>query len=155
VFNYQYPANHLIKAFKFNRRPELAQCFAKRLTESLANKTTLPEILLPVPLHKKRQRARGYNQSLELASHIANNLGLKVNSSLCRRIKHTDPQSTLPIKTRRNNVKGVFRLNGSQPPEHIAIVDDVITTGSTVNEIAALLKKAGCRRIEVWAIARA
>ena len=61
----------------------------------------------------------------------------------------------LPIKTRRNNVKGVFRLNGSQPPEHIAIVDDVITTGSTVNEIAALLKKAGCRRIEVWAIARA
>lgn len=154
VFNYQYPANQLIKTFKYNKRPELARCFAEKLVETLKNKTRLPEILLPVPLHKKRQAERGYNQSLELAAQIASRLGMKVNSSLCRRIKNTDPQSTLPMKTRKNNVKDAFCLNDTQIPEHIAIVDDVITTGSTVNEISALLIKAGCRRVDVWAIAR-
>lgn len=155
LFNYQYPASHLIKSFKFNNRPELARCFAEKLAKRLINKTMLPEMLLPVPLHKKRQRERGYNQSLEFAAQIAKCLGLKVNSSLCRRIKNTDPQSTLPMNIRRKNVKGAFCLNDARLPEHIAIVDDVITTGSTVNELAALLRKAGCQRIDVWAIARA
>jgi ComF family protein len=155
LFNYQYPADHLIKAFKFYNRPELARCFAEGLAKKLINKTKLPDILLPVPLHKRRQGQRGYNQSLELAAQIAKHLDLRFNASLCERIKNTDPQSTLPMKTRRENVKGAFCLNVARLPEHIAIVDDVITTGSTINELSALLKRAGCQRIDVWAIARA
>jgi ComF family protein len=154
LFNYQYPTSHLIKAFKFHRRPELARRFAERITKKLEDKEALPQIILPVPLHRKRQRERGYNQSLEFAAQIGKRLGIKVNHSLCSRIRNTDPQSSLPMKVRRKNVRGAFYLNNEEIPKHIAIVDDVITTGSTVNELASLLKKAGCKYIEVWAIAR-
>lgn len=154
LFNYQYPGNHLIKAFKFNDRPELASSFAEKLTQKLKYAGSLPEILIPVPLHKNRQRERGYNQSLEFASRAGKLLGITVNSTLCRRVINTERQSSLPMKTRKNNVKGAFKLSYSNPFDYAAIVDDVITTGSTVNEIASLLKKSGCRRVDVWAIAR-
>lgn len=155
LFNYEYPTNQLIKAFKFNNRPELARCFANRLAKKLVrNNTLFPDTVIAVPLHRKRQRERGYNQSLEIARLLSKQLGLKTNGSLCSRIKNTDPQSTLPMKIRRKNVKGAFCLNESQIPKHIAIVDDVITTGSTINELARLFKKAGCQRIDIWAIAR-
>lgn len=156
LFNYQYPASYLIKAFKFKNRPELARCFAESLALKLSsNNQTQPELLLPVPLHRKRQRQRGYNQSLELARQLSKQLRIKLNLSLCERIKNTDPQSTLSMKTRIKNVRSAFILNDEQIPKHIAIIDDVITTGSTVNELARLFKKQGCERIEVWAVARA
>ncbi len=154
LFNYQYPANHLIKTLKFNNRPELAISIADKMAKQLSEKPFLPKLLLPVPLHKKRQRDRGYNQSLVIANQIAKRLELKVNPSLCKRIKNTDPQSTLPMNTRMKNIKGAFCLTDTRLPEHIAIIDDVITTGSTVNELSALLSKAGCQCIEVWAIAK-
>jgi ComF family protein len=154
LFKYQYPVNYLIKAFKFYNRPELAHCFAEILANKIIEKAPLPKTIIPVPLHKKRQRERGYNQSQELAVQISKRLGLTLNPSLCRRIKNTDPQSTLPMKIRRKNVKDAFCLNSILIPKHIAIVDDVITTGSTINELARLLKKGGCQRIDVWAIAR-
>jgi ComF family protein len=155
LFNYQYPVNRLIKAFKFNSRPELAKCFAERLANKLMRqKPSAPEIIVPVPLHNKRQRARGYNQSLELARQLGHRLGSKVSHSLCSRTKNTGPQSTQSMKTRGTNVKNAFALSEGQIPKHIAIMDDVITTGSTVNELASLFKKAGCRHIDVWAVAR-
>jgi ComF family protein len=154
LFNYQYPVSYLIKAFKFHKRPELARCFAEIMAKKLKKKAKLPELIIAVPLHKKRQRQRGYNQSLEFAVEINKRLGLTLSRSLCRRIKNTDPQSSLPKKIRRKNVKGAFCLDEKPIPKHIAIVDDVITTGSTINELAHLLKKGGCQRIDVWAIAR-
>lgn len=154
LLNYQYPAKRLIQDFKFNKRPELAACFAKKLTDKLIRNTNLPETIIPVPLHKIRQQQRGYNQSLELAKNIAKRMGLAVNTALCKRIKNTGPQSSLTGQMRKNNVKGAFALTDSWAPKHVAIIDDVVTTGSTVNEIASLLIKAGCRRVDVWAIAR-
>ncbi len=154
LFNYHYPAKQLIQDFKFNKRPELAGCFAKRLTDKIIRKSNLPEIIIPVPLHKTRQQERGYNQSLELAKNIAKRMGLPINTTLCKRIKNTSPQSLLTGQMRKNNVKGAFVLAENCPPEHIAIIDDVVTTGSTVNEIASLFIKAGSQRVDVWAIAR-
>ena len=154
LFNYQYPADHLIKAFKFNNRPELAKSFSEKLAHKLKLPEVLPDALIPVPLHKDRQRERGYNQSLEFASSVGNILGITVNATLCRRIINTERQSSLPMKTRKKNVKDAFALSYTNPFDYAVIVDDVITTGSTVNEIAALLKKSGCRRVDVWAIAR-
>ena len=154
LFDYKYPGNHLIKTFKFNDRPELAHSFADKLAGILTNDDPLPEILIPVPLHKHRQRERGYNQSLEFASSIGKQLGITVNTTLCRRTIDTKRQSTLPMKIRKNNVKGAFKLTYANPFDYAAIVDDVITTGSTINEIASLLIKSGCRRVDVWAIAR-
>ncbi len=152
--NYQYPASHLIKAFKFNNRPEIAYYFAQKLAHKLMAKPCLPEMLIPVPLHTMRQRQRGYNQSLELALNLGKLLEITVNATLCKRTKKTDPQSSLPMKTRKSNVKGAFQIHSPVILQHVAIVDDVITTGSTVNEVAATLKKAGCQQIDVWAIAR-
>ncbi len=155
LFKYQYPTNNLIKAFKYNNRPELANCFADRLTKKLlCEEGAMPKTLLPTPLHSKRQRHRGYNQSLELAHQLGKKLGIDVNSSLCRRIKNTAPQSKLPMKRRKENVKGAFQLIDHKMPGHIAIIDDVITTGATVDEIAGLLIKAGCQRVDVWSVAR-
>ncbi len=154
LFDYQYPAKRLIQEFKFNRRPELARCFAKKIKTKLTCSRSLPEIIIPVPLHKIRQHERGYNQSLELAKNLAKQLGLIVDASLCKRIRNTGPQSSLTGEMRKNNVKGAFELIKHYPLNHIAIVDDVVTTGSTVNEVASLFIKGGCRRVDVWAIAR-
>jgi ComF family protein len=155
LFNYEYPTTELIKAFKYNKKPELAKVFAEQLSRIIRKKNVLlPQTIVPVPLHKKRQRDRGYNQSLEIAKEISKQLCVKLNPHLCNRTTNTDPQSSLPMKTRKKNVKGAFSLGYGQVPKHIAIIDDVITTGSTINELAALLKKAGCQRIDVWAIAK-
>tara|TARA_R110000782_G_scaffold27256_2_gene69107 strand:- start:8351 stop:9016 length:666 start_codon:yes stop_codon:yes gene_type:complete len=154
LFNYQYPGNHLIKAFKFNNRPELASSFAEKFSHKLKSIDYFPEALIPVPLHKSRQRERGYNQALELASRIGGLLGITVNTQLCQRILNTKRQSTLPRKVRKNNVKNAFKLSCPNPFDYVVIVDDVITTGSTVDEIASLLIKSGCSRVDIWAIAR-
>ena len=154
LLDYQYPANELIKKFKFNNQPELARWFANKLADKLVGETQFKPVLIPVPLHKERQRARGYNQSLVLATHLARKLALQVDASLCLRTKNIEPQSSLPMKIRKKNVKNAFALSTKKTPEHIVIVDDVITTGSTVNEIAKLLIKTGCKRVDIWAIAR-
>lgn len=154
LFNYAYPTKKMVLDFKFNKRAELSAFFAELLLDRIKNYDKLPETLIPVPLHKKRQAQRGYNQSLEFAKNLAKELKIPVNSNLCKRIVNTDPQSELPMKSRRKNVKNAFALNNENIPKHIAIIDDVITTGSTINEISRLFKSAGCERIDIWAIAR-
>jgi ComF family protein len=155
LFNYKYPIKELIKNFKFNKQPMLSKVFAYYLSDKLRQKKALlPHTLVPVPLHKTRQTERGFNQSLELAKKLSPLLNCPLNTSLCSRIINTSPQSSLPMKTRRKNVRGAFSLTGEHMPKHIAIIDDVITTGSTANELATLFKKAGCERIDIWAIAR-
>ena len=154
LFNYEYPARKLVLAFKFKRRAELSILFADRLANTVKMLDKLPEALIPVPLHKKRQAQRGYNQSLELAKHLAIKLNVPLNTALCKRIVNTNPQSELPMESRKRNVKNAFALSGDNIPKHIAIIDDVITTGSTINEMSLLFKKAGCEHIDVWAIAR-
>lgn len=150
---YQYPANQLIKMLKFNKRPEIAVAFADRFAERLLSRLFLPQILVPVPLHRKRQRERGYNQSLVIANQLANRLGLGVHPALFTRERNTEPQSTLAVKYRKKNVANAFKLNGYVKSKRIALIDDVITTGSTIHELAKLLKKH-CEKIEVWTIAK-
>lgn len=154
LFNYDYPAKKLIHEFKFKKRAELSVFFADRLSNKIKNQKALPEILIPVPLHRKRQLVRGYNQSMELAKHLSSRLNIPLNSKLCERIVNTDPQSKLSKKSRKKNVKNAFSLSNNKVSKHIAIIDDVITTGATINEIATTFKKAGCEQIDVWAIAK-
>ena len=102
LFNYQYPASHLIKTLKFKNRPEFARCLSEKLALKLVSSyASLPDVIVPVPLHKTRQRSRGYNQSLEIAKQLSKRTGLKTDTGLCQKIKNTDPQSTLPIKQRK------------------------------------------------------
>jgi len=117
-------------------------------------KRRLPECIIPVPLHKHRLHERGFNQALELARLIARQLKVPLNYSLCRREKATPFQSGLSARQRKQNLRNAFNVIQTPAYNHVAIFDDVVTTGSTVNELARQLKEEGVEIIEVWAIAR-
>ncbi len=111
---------------------------------------------MPVPLHRSRLRERGYNQALELARPLARRLGVPLRHDLLIRTKSTAAQSELDAPTRRRNVRGAFGLRAEAPlPAHVAVLDDVMTTGATLAECARVLKRAGVARVDVWALARA
>lgn len=150
---YQYPANQLIKKLKFDKRPEIAVAFANRFAEKLLQRPTLPQALIPVPLHRKRQRERGYNQSLVIANHLAKRLRLNVYNTLFTRNRATAPQSLLPVKHRKKNVANAFKINNRFKLKRVALIDDVITTGATIHELVKLLKNH-CDEIEIWTIAK-
>lgn len=154
---YAEPVDRLIADFKFHGRVALAPLLAGLMIEAAARAGRRPVgTLLPVPLHPSRLRERGYNQALELARPLARHFGLPLQARLLRRTRPTTAQMTLPARYRAGNVRGAFALHGrARPPEAVVLVDDVLTTGATVNELASLLLRAGTRRVEVWALARA
>jgi ComF family protein len=113
-----------------------------------------PELLLPVPLHPARLRERGFNQAVEIARPLAQALGLPLDLNSCQRRRATAPQAGLEAIERRRNIRGAFALTRPLPARHLALIDDVVTTGSTVAELTRLLKRAGAERVEVWALAK-
>ena len=152
---YQPPVDFLIKGLKFGGRLAAARLLGEWLGEVLQQQGgELPEYLIPVPLHPSRLRERGFNQSLELARPVARRLGIPLLPHGVRRIRHTQPQTQLDVEARRSNIRGAFAVNQPVSARYVAILDDVITTGSTVNEIARVLRAAGVEEIEVWACAR-
>ena len=152
---YQKPLKQLITRLKFNADltgvPLLAKSFIRGLER---NSTKLPDCIIPVPLHKQRLHERGFNQALELAQQVAGHFKIPLDYSLCRRNKATPYQSGLSAKQRKQNLKNAFTVTKNHSYKHVAIFDDVVTTGTTVNELAKQLKKSGVETIEVWAIAR-
>jgi len=156
---YQSPVDKLIHQFKFQRKLHLAPLLGNLMAEALESRLTgpkpLPDCIIPVPLHKTRLRERGYNQALELARPIAKRFNLPLSYHDCVRTKATLPQSDLPAEQRRNNIKGGFTVKRSLSATHVAIVDDVMTTGSTIEELAKTLKKSGVQTVEAWICARA
>ena len=116
----------------------------------------LPDMLIPVPLHNMRMMKRGFNQACELGTYISKVFDLPLLTTALRRHRNTQAQSGLSRKQRRKNVRGAFYWHGAKKPaRHIALIDDVMTTGTTVTECAGVLKKAGAKRVDVWVAARA
>ena len=112
-----------------------------------------PQALVPVPLHRRRLRSRGHDQALGLARDWGAALGLPVLVDQLRRERSTRPQTELDAGERRRNLEGAFRMHTVCPP-HVALVDDVLTTGSTAAAAVAALRRAGARQVEVWVVAR-
>lgn len=154
AYAYQYPVNHLITALKYQHHLSLIPMLADSLTRHIEKETLAVDALLPVPLHVSRMRERGFNQSLEIVRYLASHFSLPILQNV-ERHKATATQASLPAQERASNVRGTFRLRAPIYHRRVAIIDDVVTTGSTVNEIAKLLKSAGVEEIEVWCIARA
>lgn len=155
---YRFPVDQLIQALKFKADLVAGRLLANFLIEELVRrKTPLPQVILPVPLHPRRQRSRGFNQSGEIALHLGKALSLPVLEDRLERWRHDPPQTTVGGLQRRRNVRGAYRLRQGNPPlpGSVALVDDVVTTGSTVEAAALVLKSAGVSRVEVWAVARA
>ena len=156
VCHYQPPLDALIKRLKFNGDLHLARLLGELLADRLSGElSTVPEAIVPVPLHSRRLRERGFNQALELARPIARRLRLALDWRHVVRHRATDPQSDLPAKLRSRNIRGAFAVQPGFSAQSVAIVDDVMTTGHTANELAATLRRAGVADISVWVCARA
>ncbi|MBU0501526.1 MAG: ComF family protein [Gammaproteobacteria bacterium] len=154
-FSYEGLVADLVTDLKFRSRLQAGRLLAELLFEQIRqSELDLPQILIPVPLHNARLRERGYNQALELARPLASRLRLAVSYRSCVRLRATGPQSSLPRKERAKNIKGAFALKIPIQERHVALVDDVVTTGSTVDELAKLLKASGVERVDVWCVAR-
>jgi ComF family protein len=149
-FRYAWPLDRLETRFKFSR--DLA---AGRALVTMWQRENvplpLPQTILSVPLHQRRLRERGYNQAWEIAHPLAHSLGIPCGHNLLQRVRHTDAQTGLDATQRRRNLRGAFVLSqGAALPGHVAVLDDVFTTGATLAECARVLKRAGVSRVDVW-----
>ena len=158
LFRYEGTVVSLIHQLKFSQKIGHAHSLGALLTEGsveYVKKNGTPDALLPVPLHSRRLRQRGFNQSAELARSLASRWSRPVLFDEIERGRKTESQTGLNAKQREKNIRGAFTQVREIAHEHVLIIDDVVTTGSTVNELARLLKKAGVKRVGVLSVARA
>lgn len=155
IFQYQYPLSLLIQRLKFRGQTDLGRELGGLMLSHFQAQKPLPDCLIPMPLHWRRQLRRGFNQALELARPLARGLDVPLRADLCRRSRATQPQADLPGRIRRANVRNAFATRGVTMPAHVAVIDDVLTSGQTAAALCRCLRRAGVRRIEVWCLARA
>lgn len=152
--HYVFPIDAVIRAFKFNGRIDLGTMLGQLLLPWLIERQGRFDALVPVPLHRWRQARRGYNQADELAAALSRSSGLPIVTSVRRR-RATRSQSELSAAERRRNVRGAFRVAVRLDGRHLLVVDDVMTTGATVTELALKLLRAGAASVSVLCVARA
>ena len=150
---YRFPADVLVQALKFRSELALAGLFAELLKKCVAASARV-DCIVPVPLFARRLKERGFNQAMEIARPLAHATGARLAPELCERIRDTPAQLGLALDERRRNVAGAFHCPRLVEGASIALVDDVMTTGSTLDEIAATLKRAGAARVVNWVVAR-
>jgi ComF family protein len=155
-FQYHDLIRHFITRLKFNHCLLHARLLGNLLGNFIKSKAEVfPELLIPVPLHPQRMQERGFNQAIEIAKTLQKMLKIPLDTSSCIRIKNTEAQSSLAAKHRQKNIKKAFKIKEKLTVSSVAIIDDVMTTGHTVNEIAKILKKSGVKKVDVWCCARA
>lgn len=154
---YQKPLSRIITAFKHHHGLAQGRLLAQLLTDEIRDHymdRELPEVIIPVPLHWQRWMWRGYNQSAELGKYLGKELGIPCHSHFLKRIRRTPSQQGLSRQQRLLNLKDAFQIKQEIPFLRIALLDDVVTTGSTAMEIAGSLRAQGIQEIHLWAIAR-
>ena len=150
-FTYAFPADALVQALKYRSMLAIAPLFGAAIAACLDER---PDIIIPMPLADARLRERGFNQAQEIARHVANISGIKLLPRACRKVRDTAPQAALPWKERAKNVRKAFVCDDDFTGQHVAIVDDVMTTGATPNELARNQKKAGAAKVTGLIVAR-
>jgi ComF family protein len=153
---YAYPLDRLVQALKYGHRLALAQPLGDALAAAAMRAPrsyVRPQVLVAVPLAAARQRERGFNQAIEIARVVARRTGIPLVQGMMR-ASHGPPQATLPWKRRRQNVRSAFACARSFAGVHLALVDDVMTTGATLEAAAGALIKAGAARVDAWVVAR-
>lgn len=151
AFTYAFPADVLVQALKYRSLLAIAPLFGNAVARSLDER---PEVIIPMPLADARLRERGFNQGQEIARHVATITGIPLLARACRRVRNTPPQATLPREERAKNIRNAFVCDEDFSGRHVAVVDDVITTGATLNELARNLKRAGAARVTGLIVAR-
>lgn len=151
---YRFPADRMIPRLKYHGQLALAPALGACLADALAD-APRPDRVVPMPLHPARLRERGCNHATEIARSVTRRLGLPLDPESCRRIRDTPPQMGLGHDARRRNLRGAFACSTDLGGERIAVVDDVMTTGTSLDELAAALKRAGAAEVDCWVVARA
>ena len=152
---YQDPIDQMLCALKYHQQLSFARTAAGLITDTVRESgEPMPDLLIGVPMTHRAVRKRGLNQAVFLARLIGRQLGIPVKSTLIKKLRETDRQSTLNASKRQRNLKGSFHCKGSLEDKHIALVDDILTTGATANEISRVLKAAGANRVDIWVCAR-
>jgi len=144
AYAYAFPADALVQALKYRGRLAVAPLLGEALARALDER---PEVLIAMPLSAGRLRERGFNQAQEIARHVAKASGIPLQSDACRRVNETPPQAALLYRARAKNVRNAFVCDADFDGKHVAVVDDVMTTGATLNELAKKIKRAGAARV--------
>ena len=152
---YRGLARDYLLQLKFSEALHLAPLLCQQCEEPLASGLPRPEVLLPVPLHRERFLRRGFNQAVEIAAVWSRMLDIPLDRRALHRVRTTSSQSGLNAKERARNVRRAFEFRARRAYRHVAIVDDIVTTGSTADEITRVLHRAGVEHVEIWALARA
>lgn len=157
LYHYQTPLTSLITRLKFSADLKQANLLGQLLAEKLLifyQQQALPDVIIPMPLHIRRLQERGFNQSVELARPITKQLCIPLELHACQRIRATSAQINLPSSLRQKNLHNAFIVNTRLQRKHVAILDDVITTGASVQALSQALRQQGVTQIDVWCIAR-
>ncbi len=153
-YRFEEPLRGLLHEFKYREGLYLSSFLASLIAHSVSKEALNTQCLIPIPLHTKRLQQRGFNQAALLTKHLSNTFGIPYQLSLCKKIQHTPPQAGLTAEHRRLNLKKAFHVP-PMPYQHITLVDDLLTTGSTAHALASLLKQQGVIRVDVWCCAKA
>ncbi len=153
VFAYRFPLDKLIKAMKYAEQLALSKIFTEKLLKKIDH-APLPDYLIPMPLHPDKLRRRGFNQALLISEKLSRALDKPQLINTCHRLRDTPSQSALPWKERKKNVRNAFRCDMDLTGKHVALIDDVLTTGSSMNALADAVKKRGAIEVSAWVIAR-
>ncbi len=156
-FRYEIPINRAIRMLKYNQKRYFATFFARLFVKNIQQKylcEPLPDLLIPVPMHQKKQKIRGFNQSLLISQQLSKSLSIPTNTQILQKIKETNAQAGLDKRQRMKNLQGAFNIIKPVSGLHIALIDDVMTTRATIDLLSKLLIDSGVKRVDVWCIAR-
>lgn len=151
--HYRFPIDQLISQLKYHQRPQLTPLLCQLFTYRLQAVDTFPELLIPVPMHWRKLQHRGFNQAYLIAQYLSKQLNIPIAEQTLIKTRSTEQQRQLSRQQRQKNLRGSFSLHRTLP-KHVAVVDDVMTTGTTMHEIALLLKNHQVERVDGWVIAR-
>lgn len=152
-YKFEEPLRSLLHQFKYHKGLYLNSFLSHLILQSVQEHSSLPQCLIPVPMHPQRIKQRGFNQAAVLAKSLAKKLDIPYDVTSCKKIVNTATQASLDGEQRQKNLRHAFTAE-KLPFHHIALVDDLLTTGCTANELARTLKKSGVKRVDVWCCAR-
>lgn len=154
VYLYDHPADILVQALKYRGQLALAAFLAEHMARRVAAHP-LPDLIIPMPLHARRLRERGFNQAAEIGRRLAGQLGVPCRPDACRRVRDTPPQVALPLRARKRNMRKAFACGADLRGLRVALLDDVMTSGASLDELAGTVLAAGASEVESWVVARA
>jgi ComF family protein len=153
LLEYRFPVSAVLQRYKYSGFLAVSGLMGHLLARELMP-AARPDIIIPMPLHPSRLKERGFNQASEIARIVAQQLDIPLATHICSRTRPTPPQAGLAVKERRRNMKGVFACSQSLAGQHVALLDDVMTTGASLDALARTVKNAGAARVDCWVIAR-